>query len=93
MFSVQANKSPRWKDKIEKAFFRGRDSRQERLDLCETSMANPDFVDSAITNYFFFKKDEKKHGKKVKPVSFMKFFEVSITLVVEIFIKHKKGIS
>lgn len=61
----------------EVGFFRGRDSRKERLDLCEISLKYPDLVDSAITNYFFFKMDEKKYGKKVKHISFFDFFKVS----------------
>ena len=77
VFSVQAHEAPLWEDKVPKALFRGRDSRRERLNLCEISQNNSELVDAAITNYFFFRADEKKHGKKVKPISFMKFFDVS----------------
>ena len=76
MFSVQGNTGPKWKSKIEKGFFRGRDSRQERLDLAAMSVKQPDLVDAKITNYFFFKKDEKKYGKPVKHISFFEFFKV-----------------
>ena len=55
-FAVQssARKIP-WSEKIEKGFFRGRDSRQERLDLAEMSQKNSAEIDAAITAYFFFK--------------------------------------
>lgn len=73
---MQANTGPKWEDKIEKGFFRGRDSRQERLDLAAKSLQYPDLIDAKITNYFFFKKDEKKYGKTVKHISFFEFFKV-----------------
>jgi len=75
-FSVQANTGPQWKDKIERGFFRGRDSRQERLDLAAMSVQNPDVIEAGITRYFFFKEDEKKYGKSPKHVSFYEFFKV-----------------
>ena len=55
-FAVQstARKIP-WPEKIEKGFFRGRDSRQERLDLAEMSQKNSAEIDAAITAYFFFR--------------------------------------
>jgi len=83
VFSVQAHEAPLWEDKVPKALFRGRDSRRERLNLCEISQNNSELVDAAITNYFFFRADEKKHGKKVKPISFMKFFDNKYQLNVD----------
>nr|XP_002127452.1 KDEL motif-containing protein 1 [Ciona intestinalis] len=83
MFSVQANTGPRWGKKIAKGFFRGRDSRQERLDLASMSVKNPDLIDAAITNYFFFKKDETKYGKSVKPISFFDFFKHKYQLNID----------
>lgn len=61
-FSVQssARKFP-WDTKIGKGFFRGRDSRQERLDLAELAQKHPDKIDAAITAYFFFKGGNKLH--------------------------------
>ena len=76
VFSVQANTGPKWKKKEEKGLFRGRDSRQERLNLAAMSLKNPDLIDAKITNYFFFKQDEEKYGKKVKHISFFDFFKV-----------------
>nr|XP_039254502.1 protein O-glucosyltransferase 2-like [Styela clava] len=83
IFSVQANTGPNWEKKSNKGFFRGRDSRQERLDLAAMSLANPDLLDVAITNYFFFKQDEEKYGKKVKHVSFFEFFKHKYQLNVD----------
>jgi len=83
IFSVQANDAPKWENKKEVGFFRGRDSRKERLDLCEISLKYPDLVDSAITNYFFFKMDEQKYGKKVKHISFFDFFKNKYQLNID----------
>lgn len=76
MQSVQGNTGPNWENKIEKGFFRGRDSRQERLDLTVLGRANPDIFDVALTNFFFFTYDEKKYGPKNQRVSFFDFFKV-----------------
>ena len=81
---MQAHGAPDWDSKIEKGFFRGRDSRQERLDLAEMSLKHPDFINASITNYFFFKPDPAKHGPKSPYVSFLKFFEVIYIFVVDI---------
>lgn len=83
VFSVQANTGPKWEDKIEKGLFRGRDSRQERLDLVEMSVKNPDVLDCALTNYFFFKKNEEKYGKQVKHISFFDFFKYKYQLNID----------
>ena len=77
MLSVQANTGPKWKDKINKAFWRGRDSRRERLDLVVMGRKKPDLYDVALTNFFFFPYDEKKYGPKQKHISFFEFFKVS----------------
>lgn len=78
MMSVQANKSPYWKKKIERGFFRGRDSRQERLDLTVLSRKNTNLLDVGLTNFFFFEYDEKKYGPKHKHISFFDFFKVGL---------------
>ena len=76
LLSVQANTGPKWDNKSSVAFWRGRDSRQERLDLVRMSIKNPDVIDAKLTNMFFFKK-EKDLGELVKPISFFDFFKVS----------------
>ncbi|KAL9976452.1 hypothetical protein ACROYT_G013755 [Oculina patagonica] len=75
MLSVQSNGSPKWSDKINKAFWRGRDSREERLKLVVMAKKNPELFDAALTNFFFFKYDENKYGPKVKHMSFFDFFK------------------
>ena len=76
MQSVQANTGPKWQDKIPKAFWRGRDSRQERLDFVIMARKKPELFDAALTNFFFFPYDENKYGPKGSHVSFYDFFKV-----------------
>ncbi|CRL01387.1 CLUMA_CG014350, isoform A [Clunio marinus] len=65
----------KWKEKIEKAFFRGRDSRRERLELIDISRTHPDLLNASITNFFFFTKEIHKYGPKVGHIPFTDFFE------------------
>nr|CAB3258287.1 KDEL motif-containing protein 1 [Phallusia mammillata] len=83
VFSVQANSKPKWSEKEDKGFFRGRDSRQERLDLAAMSLKNPEILEAGITRYFFFKKDEVKYGKPVQHVSFYDFFKYKYQINVD----------
>ena len=62
---------------IHEGFFRGRDSRQERLDLVKLSKENPDLLDAGITRYFFFRDQEKSVGKK-DHISIFEFFKVNL---------------
>jgi hypothetical protein len=66
---------PSWINKTEKAFFRGRDSREERLQLVLLSKENPQLLDAGITGYFFFQEKEKELGK-AKLMGFFDFFKV-----------------
>ncbi|KAJ8302974.1 hypothetical protein KUTeg_019370 [Tegillarca granosa] len=79
IISVQGNTGPSWENKTEKAFWRGRDARQERLDLVIMSRKNPELIDAALTHMFFFPKDEKKYGELVKSISFFDFFKTGYT--------------
>ena len=78
-FSIQeSSRSIPWDSKISKAFFRGRDSRQERLDLAEIAHNDEtmkDLLDAGITNYFLFKEDPDKYGQKRKYTPFPDFFK------------------
>lgn len=69
-------KGPSWDNKTEQAFFRGRDSREERLQLVRMSTKYPDLLDAGITGYFFFREMEKQLGK-APLVGFFDFFKVS----------------
>ncbi|XP_065065334.1 protein O-glucosyltransferase 2-like [Rhopilema esculentum] len=82
MMSVQANTGPKWKKKIAKAFFRGRDSRQERLDLVVMGRKKTDLFDVALSNFFFFPYDEKKYGAK-NTVSFFDFFKYKYQINID----------
>ena len=77
MLSVQSNTGPKWPDKINKALWRGRDSREERLKLVIMARKNPQLYDTALTNFFFFQYDESKYGPKAKHMSFFDFFKVN----------------
>lgn len=72
---------PTWSNKTSKAFFRGRDSREERLNLVTMSKQNPELLDAGITAYFFFRDREKDLGK-APLVGFFDFFKVKKTLNV-----------
>eukprot|EP00794_Sanderia_malayensis_P018950 gene18950-20856_t len=82
MMSVQGNTGPRWKEKIPKALWRGRDSRQERLDLVIMGRKKPDLYDVALSNFFFFTYDEKKYGPK-NSMSFFSFFDYKYQLNID----------
>ncbi len=73
--SVQGNTGPHWENKSDLAFWRGRDSRQERLDLVKLSRKHPDILDAKLTNMFFFDHSEDL-GELVKHMSFFDFFQV-----------------
>lgn len=80
MLSVQKNEYP-WETKRNMGFFRGRDSRRERLQLIDLARKYPDFINASITNFFFFRNEEKKYGPKVPHISFMDFFEVCFSIL------------
>lgn len=82
MLSVQGNIDKKWDKKIEKAFWRGRDSRKERLRLIDIAREHPDLFNASLTNFFFFRDEEKYYGPKVPYISFFKFFDVSICKLV-----------
>ncbi|XP_051881576.1 protein O-glucosyltransferase 2 isoform X5 [Pristis pectinata] len=78
MMSVQANTGPSWENKNHTAFWRGRDSRRERLELVKLGIEHPDLIDAAFTNFFFFPHNESLYGPIVKHVSFFDFFQAKM---------------
>ncbi|XP_044933474.1 protein O-glucosyltransferase 3 isoform X2 [Mustela putorius furo] len=82
LLSIQGNTGPSWINKTEKAFFRGRDSREERLQLVQLSKENPELLDAGITGYFFFQEKEKELGK-AKLTGFFDFFKYKYQVNVD----------
>ncbi|XP_055919879.1 protein O-glucosyltransferase 2-like [Eupeodes corollae] len=82
MLSVQRGSYP-WESKEEKAFWRGRDSRRERLDLLDLARKHPDLINASITNFFFFRDEEEKYGPTVAHISFMDFFKYKYQLNID----------
>lgn len=78
--SVQGNGLP-WENKTEQLFWRGRDSRRERLDLIDISRKHPKLFNVSITNFFFFRDEMDKYGPAQNHVSFFNFFKVNIKAV------------
>lgn len=74
LLSVQGNTGPVWANKTSQAFFRGRDSREERLHLVALSKKHPELLDAGITGWFFFRDREKQVGK-ASLVGFFDFFK------------------
>nr|XP_008110102.1 PREDICTED: KDEL motif-containing protein 2 isoform X1 [Anolis carolinensis] len=82
LLSVQGNTGPVWENKTEQGFFRGRDSREERLLLVKLSKENPELLDAGITGYFFFREKEKELGK-VPLMGFFDFFKYKYQVSVD----------
>ncbi|XP_069615182.1 protein O-glucosyltransferase 3 [Ranitomeya imitator] len=82
LLSIQGHTGPSWDNKTEQAFFRGRDSREERLQLVQMSKKNPELLDAGITGYFFFREMEKQLGK-APLVGFFDFFKYKYQVNVD----------
>ncbi|XP_063903294.1 protein O-glucosyltransferase 2-like [Zophobas morio] len=83
MLSVQGNVEGSWKDRTEKAFWRGRDSNQHRLDLIDISRQHPDIFNVSLTNFFFFRDKQDIYGPKSEHVSFFTFFNYKYQLALD----------
>lgn len=81
ILSAQKNRVP-WEQKVDKAFWRGRDARRERLDLVDLSRAHPELINASLTNFFFFRDEEEKYGK-APYISFFKFFDYKYSLNID----------
>ncbi|KAM8977647.1 protein O-glucosyltransferase 3 [Pelodytes ibericus] len=82
LLSIQGHTGPSWNNKTEQAFFRGRDSREERLELVQLSQKYPDLLDAGITGYFFFREQEKILGK-AQLIGFFDFFKFKYQVNVD----------
>ncbi|XP_077452441.1 protein O-glucosyltransferase 3 [Stigmatopora argus] len=82
LLSIQGNTGPLWANKTNRAFFRGRDSREERLHLVSLSKKHPELLDAGITGWFFFRDREKQIGKSPL-VGFFDYFKFKYQLNVD----------
>merc|ERR1719491_399255 len=71
-----------WGEKVEKVFWRGRDSRRERLDLVRMAQENPDHINASITAFFFFRDQEAALGR-APYTSFFDFFDHKYQLNID----------
>lgn len=83
ILSIYGNCEYSWENKTEMGFWRGRDSRQERLELITLSRKYPDLINASLTNFFFFRDEEQRYGPKVKPVSFFHFFKYKYQINID----------
>lgn len=81
IMSVQQHRVP-WAEKVDKAFWRGRDARRERLQLVDVARAHPELINASLTNFFFFREEEAKYGK-APYVSFFRFFDHRYSISVD----------
>lgn len=81
ILSVQKHRMA-WAEKEDKAFWRGRDARRERLELVDKARNHPDLINASLTNFFFFREEEAKYGK-TPYVSFFKFFDYKYSINVD----------
>lgn len=81
ILSVQ-NAKRTWEEKEPIAFWRGRDSRRERLTLVDISRKYPNLFNVSLTNFFFFRDEEVKYGPKQPHISFFEFFDVRIQICI-----------
>ena len=77
MLSVQGKSNVRWKDKKSSGFWRGRDSREERLNLVRLGKKHPDIINASLTHMFFFRDQMEEFQPLQKSISFFDFFDVS----------------
>ncbi|KAL4234778.1 Protein O-glucosyltransferase 2 [Mactra antiquata] len=83
VFSVMGNSPAPWENKTEMGFWRGRDSRRERLDLVVMSREHPDVIDAKLTRMFFFEHSEEKYGELVKNIPFYDFFKYKYQINID----------
>ncbi|CAG0894709.1 unnamed protein product [Cyprideis torosa] len=68
--------SPPWNQKISKGFWRGRDSREDRLRLVKLSKENWDILEANLTRMFFFRdRLEEFNESLAEPIALYKFFD------------------
>ena len=81
--NIQGKIGPDWKEKIPMGFWRGRDSREQRLDLCRLSISYPEKIDAKLTQALFFKHVPSMYGDIVPKMPFREFFEYKYQISVD----------
>ncbi|XP_013168422.1 PREDICTED: KDEL motif-containing protein 1-like [Papilio xuthus] len=81
--SVQGNVEKKWEDRKPMVFWRGRDSRAERLKLIDIARENPELFNVSLTNFFFYREKEAQYGPKQPHVSFFKFFDYKYQINID----------
>ncbi|XP_073943623.1 protein O-glucosyltransferase 2-like [Choristoneura fumiferana] len=83
VLSVQGSVELAWAAREARAFWRGRDSRAERLALVDVARAHPDLFNVSLTNFFFFLDKQEQYGPKTPHISFFKFFDYKYQINVD----------
>jgi len=83
LLSAMGKNEISWAEKAPRMFWRGRDSRRERLDLVQMAAKNPDLINASITNFFFFRDEMEKYGGRTQAVSFFDFFNYKYQLNID----------
>ncbi|KAL5467022.1 hypothetical protein EMCRGX_G031189 [Ephydatia muelleri] len=82
MWTQQGRAIP-WDERAPKAFFRGRDSNQARLDLVQRHHRDTENYDVGLTNYFFFPHKEELYGPIASYVGMSSFFKYKYQLNID----------
>lgn len=82
IMSVQQHRVP-WEEKENRAFWRGRDARRERLQLVDMARNHPDLINASLTNFFFFRDEAEKYGGKAPYISFFRFFDYKYSINID----------
>lgn len=83
VLSVFGKQPIQYQDKIAKAFWRGRDSNENRLKLAKLGKQHPDLINASITNFFFFRDKIDEYGPGVAHVSLFEFFNYKYQLNID----------
>ncbi|XP_054716226.1 protein O-glucosyltransferase 2-like [Uloborus diversus] len=83
ILSVMGNSGPPWEEKLKIAFWRGRDSRPERLDLIKIARQYPDLINASLTNFFFYPNQAEEYGPKAEYISFFDFFKYRYQITID----------
>ena len=79
--SLTRNDVP-WEEKMEKIFWRGRDSNKERLKLVRMAREYPGYINASMTAFFFFR-DEATELGTTPHVPFFEFFNYKYQLCID----------